>query len=267
MTRSFWKAVRRVTGGFTTGTWIAAGWLGLLVLATVTAPALPFDTTKIDLSHRAELPSWRHLLGTTRRGTDMLALIIDGARRSLLVGVGATAIAVVIGATSGLIVAYRKGWLDRFATLAADTLIALPSLAVALVASLILGSSRVMLTLLIGVLLSPGVFRTVRAAARAQAGRDYVLAARSLGARTGRILVRELLPNTLIPLVAYGLIVIGIAILIEGALALLGVAGSPTSSSWGSLIAAGQGALSRSPHLDWRAAHRTAPSEARSFAI
>ena len=239
----------RVARGFTAGTWLAAGWLTVVAAAALLAPVLPIDTTTVDLRRRAIAPSWGHPLGTTRRGIDMLALVIDGARRSLLVGAGAAALAVVLGATAGLLVGYHKGRADRVALLVADTMIALPSLAVALVASLVLGPSSASLTVLIGVLLSPGVFRIVRIVARGQSGLGYMTAARSLGARTARILRRELLPNTLVPLVAYGFVVVGIAILIEGALAFLGIGAGPSATSWGALIAAGQGSLERSPHL------------------
>ena len=241
--------LRRLARGFTRPTWLAIGWLAALAALACLSPLLPLDPGRIDLRQRAAGPSWRHPFGTTRRGADLLAVVIDGSHDSLAVGAGAAALAVTLGATAGLWVGYRKGWIDRAAVLVGDVMIALPGLAVALVASLVLGGSKWSLAALIGVLLAPAVFRIVRTVARFQAGQDYLVAAQVSGARTGRILRHELLPNVTVPLVAYGFVLVGVAILIEGGLAFLGIGSDANATSWGALIAAGQGSLAADPHL------------------
>ncbi len=230
------------------GGMIAVVWLTLVSVAALIAPWLPAERRQ-NLKNIRAAPSWGHPFGTDSRGVDMLVRVIDGSRMSLLVGLLAGVISMVLGSAIGITAGYLRGPADRVTVIGLDALSAFPAFAAASVASIVWGQSLRTLVLMLGVLITPVFARITRATTLPLAERDFVLASRMYGAKHRRVIRRELLPNVAVPIVSYGLLVVGIIIAIEGALSFFG-AGLPDSAvTWGKLIAAGQERVDRSPHL------------------
>jgi peptide/nickel transport system permease protein len=238
--RSRWK-------GWGPGFWLAVGWLGLVVLAALFRDLWPVDPADQDLRASLQPPSWDHPLGTNKLGQDMLALIIDGARVSVIVGVVATAIGLVLGALLGMVAGYFRGRVDRAVVIVLDAAIAFPSLVLALAVVLYWGQSLRNVTLIIGVLTAPLFARVLRTATLTIVDRDFVLAARMLGARHRRVIGTDVVPNVVVPVLAYGLIAMGAVILVEGALSYFGLGVPEGTTSWGRLVAEGQVYLEDAP--------------------
>ena len=242
--RRWWSVFKDL--GF--GGMLAAAWLVLVSLAAIIAPWLPVSRRQ-NLRNIRAAPSWSHVFGTDSRGVDMLVRVIDGSRMSLLVGLLAGVISLVLGSIIGMTAGYMRGPTDRVAVIGLDALSAFPAFAAASVASIIWGQSLRTLVLMLGVLITPVFARITRATTLPIAERDFILASRMYGAKHRRVIRRELLPNVAVPIISYGLLVVGIIIAIEGALSFFG-AGLPDSAvTWGKLIAAGQERVDRSPHL------------------
>jgi peptide/nickel transport system permease protein len=238
----------RSIGSLGPGGVAAVVWLTLVVVAALIGPSIPFDRGQ-NLSNIRQAPHWPHLLGTDGRGVDMAVKLIDGARVSLLVGVSAAIIGLLLGAGIGLFAGYLRGRVDRFTIVGLDVFAAFPSIVAALVASLVWGQSLFGLIIVLGVLTMPVFARVTRAATLPLAERDFVLAAQMLGARKARVALRDLVPNIAVPVFAYGLLATGILMGVEGALSFFGAGVPEKYTSWGKLIAAGQERTDRSPHL------------------
>ena len=192
-----------------------------------------------------------HLLGTDLQGRDVLSRILYGARVSLTVGVVATAIGMTFGLMIGLIAGYYRGWIETAITLGLDTLLALPGLVVLLLASVIFGGSLTVVSVSLGFLLIPAFARVSRANTLNFAQREFVVAAKAMGATDLRIIVLEILPNVVLPVAAYALVVVAFAIVIEGALSFLGLSVPSPTPSWGGMIAEGRESLGDTPHISF----------------
>ena len=241
------RAARRVQWLGASGG-VAAGWLALLVLVSVSAPWLPLNRDQ-NLSQIRQGPSWRHPLGTDGRGVGMAVGIIDGARTSLLVGVAGATIGVLLGGSIGLLIGYRRAWFDRAGVIGLDVMAAFPAYVAAVTATLIFEKSVRTIILILGVLTIPVFARLARALTLPIADREFVQAARMLGATHPRVMVRDLLPNVVVPIVSYALIAAGLIISVEGALSFIGSGVPEGVQSWGKLIAAGQERVRDAPHL------------------
>ncbi len=239
---------RRPLAGFGPGGMLALTWLGLISTSAVVAPWIPFNRRQ-NLRNIRAAPSWGHPFGTDSRGLDLLGRVVDGSRMSLLVGVTAGVIALTAGSAIGITAGYLRGPTDRMTVIGLDALSAFPAFAAASVASLIWGQSLRTVVLVLGILIAPVFARLTRATTLPLAERDFVLAARMQGARHRRVVRHELLPNVAVPIIAYGLLVVGIIIAIEGALSFFGAGLPDRYATWGKLIAAGQERVDRSPHL------------------
>jgi peptide/nickel transport system permease protein len=238
----------RSIGDLGRGGVVAVGWLTLVVIAALIGPSLPFNRRQ-DLANIRQAPGWPHIFGTDSRGVDLGVRLIDGTRTSLIVGVLAATLALLLGATIGLFAGYLRGRFDRVTVVGLDVFAAFPSFVAALVASLVWGKSLVGLIVVLGVLAMPVFARVTRAATLPLAERDFVLAAHMMGARKSRVAMRELLPNIAVPVMSYALLATGILMSVEGALSFFGAGVPEKYSSWGKLIAAGQERTDRSPHL------------------
>lgn len=228
----------------------AIGWITLIALAAALAGVLPIGSpTDMDMLGRRAPPSSEHLLGTDQLGRDMLARLIYGARISLTVGLLAPVIGVTIGGCLGLLAGYFRGRLETLIVAGVDVLLAFPPLVFALVVTAYLGQSVLNLTLVIGVLGIPAFTRVARAVTLSLTEREFVVAARALGATHARILIRELLPNVALPLLAFFLLGVAVTIVVEGALSFLGLGVPPPAPSWGSMIGEGREALDIAPWL------------------
>jgi peptide/nickel transport system permease protein len=220
--------------------WISAGWVALVVLAAVLAGVLPLqDPTAIGNNAPRLGPSAGHLLGTDELGRDLLSRVLYGARTSLTVGFAAIAFGLAVGGAIGLVAGYYRGRLDALFNGLATVLLAFPALIFLLTVVTFLGQNLVDVVLTLGVLSVAPIARIVRANTMVYANREFVLAARALGARGHRILLREILPNVLPGALAFSLVAIAVVIVAEGALSFLGLSVRPPTPTWGGMIAEG----------------------------
>jgi peptide/nickel transport system permease protein len=233
------------------GLFIAAvAWIALVALAAIFANLLPIPSpTDIDMLGKRALPSAEHWLGNDQLGRDVLSRLIYGGRVSLTVGLLAPVIGVTIGGALGMLAGYFRGRLETFVTGGVDVLLAFPPLVFALAVTTYLGQSILNITLVIGILSIPAFTRVARAVTLSLSEREFVTAARALGATHSRILLRELLPNVALPLVAFFLLGVAVTIVVEGALSFLGLGVPPPTASWGSMIGEGRESLDIAPWL------------------
>jgi peptide/nickel transport system permease protein len=228
----------------------AAAWLITIALLAVAAPWLAIaDPARIDLAARNAPPGAEHWLGTDALGRDLLARVLYGARVSLLVGLAAPAIGLALGGAIGLYAGFRRGWLDAVVGVLVDALLAFPALILALIVSVYVGRGVVSMIATLAVLSVPACARVARSAALAISRLEYVQAARASGASEARILWRHVLPNALPTLATFGLLLIALMIVVEGALGFLGLGVAPPAPSWGAMIAEGRAQLEDAPQL------------------
>lgn len=218
----------------------------LIAVAALLAPWLaPFDPTQpLDLAARAQPPSPSHWLGTDPLSRDLLSRLLYGARVSLGVSLVAVAVAVVVGTAWGAIAGYAGGRTDRVLMLAVDAGLAIPRILLLLGIVALWGTLTVpALVLLLGLTGWFATSRMVRAQVLATRGRDFAVAARSLGASPGRILVRHVLPHATGPILVAATIGVGQVIVLEAGLSYLGHGVAPPTASWGAMIRDGRDVL------------------------
>ena len=241
------------------GAALAAIVLGIIALAAMLAPAIapqdPFDLKSFDVLDAGLPPAWldgsdpRFLLGTDAQGRDLFSAILYGTRISLIVGVLAVAIQSAIGIPLGLLAGYSGGGVDTIVVRAADIQLSLSTLMLAIIALALfragLGGESLsryavpLLVLVIGLAEWPYFARTARAATQVEAAKDYVRAARALGASRFAIMGRHILPNISSPLIVVATTQIAGAIMAEAALSFLGLGMPVTKPSLGTLIRSG----------------------------
>jgi peptide/nickel transport system permease protein len=230
--------------------WAAVSWMVLVFAAAILANLLPMPSpTDMDMLERRAPASWAHWLGTDGLGRDELARLIYGARISLVVGLCAPIIGITIGGALGMLAGYFRGRFESIVVGSMDVLLAFPPLILVLAVTAYLGQSVLYLTCIIGVLSVPAFMRVARAATLTLVRREFVIAAQALGATHTRILLRELLPNVFLPLLAFFLLGVAVTIVVEGALSFLGLGVPPPISSWGSMIGEGRESLEVAPRL------------------
>jgi peptide/nickel transport system permease protein len=229
--------------------WAAIAWMVLVFAAAALAGLLPFSPTDMDMLERRAAPSALHWLGNDGLGRDELARLVYGARISLTVGLCAPVIGLTIGGALGMLAGYFRGRFETLVVGSMDVLLAFPPLILALAVTAYLGQSLLNLTCILGVLGIPAFMRVARAATLTLARREFVIAAQALGATHARILLRELLPNVCLPLLAFFLLGVAVTIVVEGALSFLGLGVPPPISSWGSMIGEGRESLEIAPRL------------------
>jgi peptide/nickel transport system permease protein len=229
--------------------WLSIGWLVVLVLLAVLAPVLPFiqDPSKVNVGSIGAGPSAEHWLGADELGRDIFARVIYGAQSSLGVSAVALVIATVIGASLGLLSGYFRGAIETVIMFVCDVVLSFPGLVLVLALVTFLGPGVGNLIAALSLLIIPGIARLTRATVLSIAQRDYVLVARSVGARNGRVLVKEVLPAVVLPLLSLSLIMIGLIIVVSGALDFLGFGVQPPTPTWGGMIASGVNTLARLP--------------------
>jgi len=218
------------------GFWLSAGFLILVIILALLAPVLPInDPAEVALGEKFERPSSRLWFGADSSGRDVLAITIWGARISLLVGFIAVLVGFLVGGPLGILAGYLGGWFDKVVSFVFATLLSFPALILAILITTLLGRTVFWVSLSLGILAIAPVGRLARAQTLVFAKREFVTAARVLGASDKRIVVRELLPNVVIPMSALALLGMGIAIVAEGTLAFLGISVSG-AQSWGNQI-------------------------------
>jgi peptide/nickel transport system permease protein len=230
--------------------WLALAWIVIVLFAALAADFLPIlDPAKISLVHRRQPPSAMYLLGTDHLGRDVLARVIYASRASLTVGLVSAFLGLLIGGILGVLAGYFRGRLETVTMGTMDVLLAFPPIVLALAIIAYLGQSVVNLTLILALLSVPAATRVARASTLAISEREFVLAARALGASHLRVMLRELLPNVALPLFVYTLIVVAVLIVGEGALSFLGLGVPPPMPSWGSMMSEGREQLDVAPHI------------------
>jgi peptide/nickel transport system permease protein len=226
------------------GFWIAVIWLGIVFFAAAFAPWLPFKDPDANYIQRGERPpyppSMTHPFGTDQDARDILARTAFGGRVSLTVGLVAIAMGMFFGGLMGILAGYFRGWWDRIFSFIFIILLSFPSLVLAILITSLLERSLRTISLTLGILTIAPVGRVARATTISFTEREFVLAARTLGAKNGRIIIRELLPNVVIPMSALALLGMGVAVVAEAGLAFLGLS-VEKGPTWGKVILTGAG--------------------------
>ena len=225
--------------------------IALFLLCSIFAPWLaPRDPAAIDLSRRLLAPSTAHWFGTDELGRDILSRTIYGARISLVVAVSVVGLSLALGLVAGCLAGFYGGWIDTVLNIyVTNAFLALPGilLAIAFVAFLGPGLGNLILALAISGWV--GYARLVRAQVMAVKEREFVEAARALGATDLRVIVRHILPNILQPLIVQAAVGMAAAVLAEATLSFLGLGVPAPAASWGSMLNDGRSHLFDSPHL------------------
>ena len=212
----------------------------VLVILAIFAPIFSrFDPNEIHRTNLFEGSSAAYWFGTDELGRDLFSRTLHGGRISLLVAFASAGLAMVVGGAWGFIAGYRGGWLEEVLMRLVDGIMAIPALLLALVFVASLGTSILNLIIIIGLLASPMVARVARSAVLQEINADYRLAAVAAGLSDRRILLTEVLPNTVPVLLVQASLVAGIAILTEAGLSFLGLGVQPPSASWGTLVQKG----------------------------
>jgi peptide/nickel transport system permease protein len=188
-----------------------------------------------------------HWLGTDPVGVDIFSQIVYGGRVAFEIGISVTLIGMAVGGTIGVIAGYFGGWTDAVLSRVLDVLIAFPALVLALVISQALGPNERDVILALSAFSIPGLGRYVRGTVLVLRSAPYMTAARLSGTRGWRIMLRHIVPNIAPVLVTFGLISVGLTIILEGALDYLGYGIPPPSATWGSMIASGQTVMTAQP--------------------
>lgn len=232
------------------GWWVAWAWLSAVVLSAVFAPLLPlWDPAIPDYANVFGGITPQHWLGGDTLGRDTFSRVIFGARASLLVGICAVGLGALVGGVLGMLAGYFGGRTERVLALVTDVVLAFPGLVLIIAIVAVLGASLPNLILGLAVLAVPTFIRLTRATTLVVAQQEFVLAARAYGCSPLRIIFREIAPNVVLPVAAYGFIMIGTFIVVEGSLSFLGLGIPPPTPSWGGMIAGGRTELLTYPHI------------------
>ncbi len=212
-----------------------------LIFIAIFAPHLaPYSPTSIDVNHVLSPPSWRHPFGTDELGRDVLSRMLLGSRVSLSVGFIAMGIAVIIGIIVGSLAGFYGGRVDAVLMRLVDVMLAFPSFVLILAVIAIVPPSIFIIMAVIGVTGWMDVARLVRAEFLTLKQRDFVLASRSAGAGSMRLIFKEILPNALSPVFVAATFGIAGAILTESSLSFLGLGVQPPHPSWGNILSSGK---------------------------
>ena len=261
LTRHYWGRLLRRRPAL-----MGLGFILFLVLLALVGPYLTQDPNRVNFEEKNLPPvgfsieqsvydlktgqfttyltpgTWAHPLGTDDKGRDLLAMLVSGARVSLEVGLLATLLAIILGTVLGVTSAYLGGWVDNALMRFTDIMMTFPFFLLLVFIVYIFGASLPLIVAVIGLTGWTGTARLVRSEALSLRTRDFVLAARALGAGPGRIVFRHLIPNTFSSIIVIATLSIPGVILAESALSFIGL-GDPSVASWGRVLNAGQSTL------------------------
>jgi len=222
---------------FLVGTVIVLSFLAVTVLAPLLTP---FDPTESDFLSAQSPPVVGHPLGTDQYGRDLLTRVLYGSRTALLAIVVADGIALVAGSLLGLMAGFYGGATDSIIMRVVDVLLAFPYLLLALIIVAALGPSLFNAMVAIGVVYTPQYARLLRGKALSIRQQEYVHSARALGARDWRIMLRHVLPNSMVPILVTATLQAGTVIVETAGLSFLGLGAQPPTPDWGAILADGQ---------------------------
>lgn len=239
------------------GFWIAVGWLAVLLVAAILGDLiLPYGPEQtFRAAGRLAAPSGDHWFGTDSNSRDVFTRCVFATRISLLVGVSATLVGLVVGGALGMIAGFYRGTIESAVTGALDVLLAIPFLVLALALLTFLtdeqnqprfGNISIIVIIALSIAVVPSIARITRANVLVHSQREFVLASRTLGTRNLRIMVREILPNVVPAMMSFALLYIAILIVVEGTLSFLGV-GELSKPTWGNMISFGRDKIDDAP--------------------
>jgi len=220
-------------------------WTVTLIVGAVAAPWLsPYDPAAVEIGRLLEAPSWEHWMGTDLLGRDVFSRLLYGSRISLSVGFVVVGIAAAIGILIGSVAAFWGGRVDRLLMSFVDVMLCFPTFFLILAVIAVIDQPGIFpIMVIIGLTSWMGIARLIRAEILSLKEREFVLAARSLGASPWRILLRHLIPNALGPVWVAATFGVASAILVESSLSFLGIGVQPPTPSWGNMLIDGKASL------------------------
>ena len=210
--------------------------LGLAVLSAFAPIVSPYDPNKTNLSLIFDAPSLAHPMGTDSLGRDLATRILFGGRVSLAVGIFAALLALTLGTLVGIVSGYYGGVVDGALMRLVDVLLSIPRLFLLVLLAVLFGGTVMTIIIVLGALSWMRTSRIVRAAVLSLKGREFIEAARAIGAGDTRIMTRHLLPNTIAPIVVAATLGVACAIIAESTLSFLGLGIQKPTSTWGNLL-------------------------------
>jgi peptide/nickel transport system permease protein len=240
-----WRTLRRVARA-RLAPFGAAVMLLAITVAMLAPVVAPYNPLKQNLNNTLARPDRTHLMGTDNVGRDVLSRVIFGTRVSLAAGFGSV---VMAGGLLGLLAGYAGGRVDGLVMRMMDAVLSFPPLVLALALGAVLGAGLTGVVIALGVVYTPTFARLMRGQVLSITAREYVDAARALGAPGWRIAWSHVLPNAIAPIVVQASLSVAFAILAEASLSFLGLGIQPPAASWGSMINAGRGYLQQAPWI------------------
>jgi ABC-type dipeptide/oligopeptide/nickel transport system permease subunit len=242
--RRAWNRFKRYRPAF-----VGLFFIGILcIVALIPGVLAPYTATEFPTTRGAPI-SWDHPFGADGIGRDMLSRMIFGTRVALIVAFTATFISVTIGVMVGATAGYFGGWVDSILSRVVDAVMAIPLLVLVIALVSVLGAGLFTTVLAIGVAIWAQYARVVRADIMSLRERDYVVAARTIGAGTPRIIVRHMIPNALAPVIVISTLSVGSVIILEAGLSFLGLGVQPPNPSWGGMLSEGREHMRTFPHI------------------
>lgn len=221
---------------FTVGVIICLAW----ILAAIFAPLLaPYDPIEQDLTVKLQAPSMAHLFGTDKFGRDIFSRVLYGARYSLLAGCLTVVIAGVIGTFYGAIAGYIGGWVDNVMMRFSEMILSFPSLVLAMIINAVMGSNLFNTMFALVIVSWPTYARLMRSVVLSVKENEYVTASETMGATNSRILIREIIPNSISSVIIMATTDIGNKILMFSTLSFLGLGSAPPTPEWGMMVSEG----------------------------
>ena len=243
--------------GWGWGFWVAVGWIAFLATVLVLTPILPIDDPDANdfESLYAKMGENGHIFGADETGRDLFSRVLWGGRVSLSIGIVSLLFGFFLGGFLGITAGFFRGRYEKLVMAMVDVMLSFPALILALALLRLLsdpgtleGSFGKVVTVLT-ILSIPSLARITRANTLVYSQREFVLAARSLGAKPWRILVKEILPNVLPSMLSFSFVALALLVVAEGALAFLGLSVEAPTVTWGKLIELGRGDLDKAPYL------------------
>lgn len=240
-----WRRFKRFKPGV-----VALGFvIALSVVAIIPGLFEPYSYSETNLRERGESPTMAHPLGRDDIGRDVLSRLIRGTRVAFVVALSAMTISLAIGLSVGAISGYFGGWIDSGLSRVVDTLMAFPLLVLLITLAAVIGPSLQTTVIVIGLTVWSTYARVVRADVLSVREREYVFAARAIGATDRRIIMRHVLPNVLGPVIVLASLAVGGIIILEAALSFLGLGVQRPTPSWGGMLADGRAHIRNYPHI------------------
>jgi peptide/nickel transport system permease protein len=223
--------------------------VGLILIAVFAGLIAPYDPIANNVRAALQPPSSYYYFGTDRFGRDVFSRVIHGSRLSLMVALVSVSVSAMIGVALGLVSGYYRGWVDNLIGRIMDVFFSFPALLLAIGVAAMLGPGLNNAIIAITVVYAPVFGRVVRGPVLVERGKEYVEAARVIGASSPRVLLRHVFPNVLSPLIVQATITLSQAILVEAYLSFLGLGTQPPFPSWGTMLQEGRSFLETSPWM------------------